>query len=183
MSFLPIEALKARISSDLSDAALQDLLDEEERYLRLHFGPLSGERTETFVLPWRPTVTGLYLARPTDTVTLTGAGNVIPTTDFTFANDGVLVERVERAMTWRTPIIATYTPNDEPLIRSAIVDLIAARLAQMESGSGAVEFIQIGDYSRRFGSSTQSTGSVIRADVLRRILPPVELTATRLRYA
>lgn len=183
MSFLALEALKARITTSLSDSALQDVLEEEERYLRLHFGELSGERTESFDIPWRPAVTGLYLRRPSDSVILTGAGVTIPTDDYELADDGVLVERVERASTWRDPIVATYTPNDEALVRSALIDLISARLAQMESGSGAVEFIQIGDYSRRFGNTAQSTGSVIRADVLRRILPPVELTASRLRYA
>jgi hypothetical protein len=183
VSFLPLDTIKARLSTDLSDSALQDLLDEEERYLERHVGPLGGERTETIVLPWRPTVAGFYLLRPTDSVVLTGAGVPIPDDDFALNMDGMFVERLNTAFTWRTPMTATYTPNDEDLMRAAILDLVSARLAQIASGAGAIEFEQIGSYSRRFGSSARTTGSVVRSDVLRRILPPVEVTANRFRYA
>ena len=90
MSFLVLADVQARVSNNLSDAALQDLIDEEEAYLKLHVGVLAGSRTETFDLPRRPTVTGLYLRRSTDSVTLTGGGTAIPSDDFTLSDDGFL---------------------------------------------------------------------------------------------
>lgn len=173
------------------DAVTQDMVDEVEDELRSLIGPLAGERTETFHLskrrhPFRA-VDGLYLSRRTDLVTLTNqatgssASSLTAGTDYRLL-DHFVIERIDTGAAWLDTQAATYTPNDEEVVRSVIFDWLTYR--QTPAG---LQSIRIGAYSETFfpeGSTGNTSGDPVVNSFVRKILPMAGLGVTSpFRYA
>lgn len=174
MSLVTLADAQARVG----DQVTQDQIDEVEDGLRALVGPLVGERTETFELSrrryfWR-SVDGLYLSRRTDLAVVTNQStgdspsSLTAGTDYRLL-DHFLVERIHTGAIWLDTLAATYTPNDEEIVRSVIFDWLAYR--QTPTG---VQSIRIGAFSETYfpggSGGTTSTDPVVQGFV-RRLLP------------
>lgn len=176
MSLVTLSEAQDRVG----DTITQDNIDEVEDQLRALIGPLVGERTETFYLsrrahPFR-SVDGLYLSRYTDSVTLTNDGDSLtPLTDYRLLDKHV-IERVHDGEVWGNTLVATYTPNDEEVVRSVIFDWMT--YSQTPAG---VQSIRIGAYSETYfpdGTGGNETGDPVVNAFLRKILPMAGLGLT-----
>ena len=173
MSLVDLEDAQERVG----DSITQDQIDEAEDELTALIGPLTGERTETFYLTDarhpRWLIDGLWLSRRTNAVILTnrtieGSPTTLTAgTDYRLVN-GLLIEHITLGASWYDILAATYSPNDEELVRSVIYDLLTYR--QTPAGT---QSIRIGAYSETYfpeGNSTNSSDPVLGA-LLRRVLP------------
>jgi hypothetical protein len=169
------------------DGITQDMIDEVEEAWTSVLGPLIGERTETFFLYNRRyrymAVDGVYLTRPTDSVTVTTSTTTgSPTTltagtDYRLLNYNV-IERIDTGGVWYDLLDVTYTPNDEEIIRSVIFDTLTYR--QTPAG---LQSIRIGAYSETFFPGATEKDPVLGA-LARRVLPAAGLGMTSpIRYA
>ena len=153
------------------EAVTQSMIDEEEAWLTAQVGPLTGERTETFYLPARlaGTVDALYLSRRTDEVDgFTSDGDAL--TEYRLL-DGYIVERnYDSTETWSDPLIVTYTPNDEELVKGVIYELLTYR-----SLPSNLQSVRIGQYSETY--ATGSAAGPVKAALLGRILTSAGLGA------
>ena len=169
------------------DGVTQDIIDEVEDAWTAVIGPLIGERTETFFLSNRRyrwmAVDGVYLARPTNSVSVTtrtiGGDSVSLTagTDYRLLSHNV-IELIDTGEPWRDELLATYTPNDEEIVRSVIFDTLSYR--QTPAG---LQSIRIGAYSETFFPGATETDPVLGA-LSRRVLPAAGMgMTTPIRYA
>ena len=148
-------------------AVTQDMIDEEEDWLASMIGPLTGERTETFFLPTRlrGLIDGVYLSRRTDALdSFTSAGDsTVESTDWRLL-DGYVVEKVGTStIAWLDPLVATYTPNDESIVKGVIYDLLTYRQQPTN-----LQSIRIGQYSETF--ATGAMRSSVRAALVGKVL-------------
>jgi hypothetical protein len=161
MSLVLLADAQARAGASVTQA----MIDEEEAWLVSKVGPLTGERTETFFLPARlaGTVDALYLSRRTDAVDgFTSDGDAL--TEYRLL-DGYIVERNRDATeSWSDPLIVTYTPNDETLVKGVIYDLLTYR-----SLPSNLQSVRIGAYSETY--ATGGAVSPVHQSLLRRIKP------------
>jgi hypothetical protein len=164
----------ADAQSRIGDAITQDMLDEVEDAWTAMLGPLVGERTETFFLYQRRyrymDVDGVFLTRTTDAVILTTSTTTGPSTTLTEGTDyrllnHHLIERIDTGGVWYDELAATYSPNDEELVRSVIFDTLTYR--QTPSG---LQSIRIGAYSETFFPSATQNDPVL-GSLARRVLP------------
>jgi hypothetical protein len=169
------------------DGISQDIIDEVEDAWTVVLGPLIGERTETFFLYQRRyrymAVDGVYLSRRTDSVSLTTSTTTgSPTaltagTDYRLLNHH-LIERIDTGGVWYDQLVATYTPNDEEIVRSVIFDTLSYR--QTPAG---LQSVRIGAYSETFFPQATQNDPVLGA-LARRVLPAAGLgMTTPIRYA
>lgn len=145
MSLLTIGEVRAVIDTGLSDADLQDAIDREEAALANEIGPLTGPRTVTvtpidFDAP-------LWLDRPATAVTVTDNGAATPAT----VVGGYTVVRTSG--TWYGPVVITYTPTDELVVKRVLLGLLKLTLDDVQRG--ALEYEQIGSYSYRVSNSSR----------------------------
>ena len=171
----------------VGDGITQDQIDEVEEAWTHVFGPLIGERTETFYLSERRyslrAVDGLYLSRYADSVTVTNASTgesastLTAGTDYRFLSHH-LIERIAAGAAWLDVLTATYSPNDEERIRSVIFDTLSYR--QTPAG---VQSVRIGAYSETYFPDAVKDDPVLNA-LMRRVLPAAGLGLTSpFRYA
>jgi hypothetical protein len=171
----------------VGDAVTQDMIDEVEDAWTAVLGPLIGTRTETFFLYLRRyrymAVDGVYLTRTTDAVTLTTSTTTGSPTSLTAGTDyrllnHHLIERIDTGAVWYDELEATYSPNDEEIIRSVIFDTLSYR--QTPQG---IQSVRIGAYSETFFPEATHTDPVLGA-LSRRVLPGAGLGMTSpFRYA
>lgn len=150
----------------VGDSVTQALIDEEEAWLASKIGPLTGERTETFFIPSRlhGIVDALYLSRRTNEVSeFTSDGD--PMADFRLL-DGYIVERHSDAdESWNDPLVVTYTPNDETMVKGVIYDLLSYR-----SLPSNLQSVRIGAYSETYATGAGSGVGPVRSALLRKVL-------------
>jgi hypothetical protein len=195
MSIISTDELRARVETDLEEAALQDLIDGEEGWLAAELkGPLTGERTQTLwprqAAPddaaWRsgviltqplvwPAPNGpLWLLRPTDEVEVTDAGAAVTVR---LLHSGWQIELSDSDASWEGPVVATYEPNDLDLVRRAVAGLCQITLADQ------------GYVSQRFGNYNyqrfQNPGADVeqRAAWVRTLKPRIRAGSIGLRSA
>lgn len=155
--------------SDAQDRAgasvTQDMIDEEEAWLAVRVGPLIGERTETFFLPARQhgIIDALYLSRRTDAVDdFTADGTSL--TEYNLL-DGYIVEKTRTASdAWVDPLVVTYTPNDEEILKGVIYDLLTYRTLPSN-----LQSVRIGAYSETYATGGGGT-SIVKRSLLGRVL-------------
>lgn len=179
MSLLDLEDTQSRVGSSIT----QDQIDEAEDWLarQPNMGPLIGERTESFFLSEvRPLwyhamrdIDGIWLSRRTDSVILTSTTNdddtlLVRDTDYRLYN-GLFIERIPNSETWGDTLTATYTPNDEEIVRSALYDVLS--YAQTPSG---IQSIRIGQYSETYFPGGSESSQVL-GPIVSRVLPAVGL--------
>lgn len=183
VSLISLGDAQTRVGSGVTQA----MIDEVEEAWAAVLGPLVGERTETFFLYQRRyrfmAVDGVYLTRTTDEVTLTtstttGAPtSLTPGTDYRLLNNH-LIEHIDAGAVWLDELAATYTPNDEEIVRSVIFDTLTYR--QTPSG---VQSIRIGVFSETFFPEATRTDPVL-GSLARRVLPGAGMgMTTPFRYA
>ena len=169
------------------DGISQDIIDEVEDAWTAVLGPLVGERTETFFLYQRRyrwmAVDGVYLSRRTDSVSVTTSTTTGSPTALTAGTDyrllsSHLIERIDTGAVWYDQLAATYTPNDEEIVRSVIFDTLSYR--QTPAG---LQSVRIGAYSETFFPQATQNDPVLGA-LARRVLPAAGLgMTTPIRYA
>jgi len=150
-------------------AVTQEMIDEEEAWLVTQIGPLTGERTETFFLPARLVgwVDALYLSRRTDAVDgFTSDGDtLVDGTDFRLIADYIVEAVPDSTAAWDDPLIVTYTPNDESLVKSVIYDLLTYRSLPTN-----LQSVRIGAYSETYATGGGGT-SVVKTSLVRKVKP------------
>jgi hypothetical protein len=160
------------------ESVTQDMIDEEEAWLAVQVGPLTGERTETYYLPSRltGTVDAVYLSRRTDAVTdFTAAGAAL--TDYRLVS-GYIVERTFDAdESWTDPLVVTYTPNDEELVKSVLYDLLTYR-----SLPSNLQSVRIGAYSETYATGGGKGSGAVRRALVGKILTSAGLGAYGLPF-
>lgn len=127
MSTLQLDEARAVITTSLSDADLQEVIDREEAWLARRIGPLDGSRTETFITTDGDEV--LQLQRPTTFASLIVTDESGAVSDMALRGWSDLVPGDHA---WDTSVEVEYTPDDEPEVKRAAVTLV--RLAVTESG-------------------------------------------------
>ena len=160
MSLVVLADAQSRAGSDVT----QDMIDEEEAWLVTKIGPLTGERTETFTLPARlhGIVDALYLSRRTDSVdAFTSDGSA--RTQYRLIGDYIVERNPDATETWTDPLVVTYTPNDEEIVKGVIYDLLTVRLLPTN-----LQSIRVGQYSETF--ATGSTSGSVKKALLNRVL-------------
>lgn len=162
------EARARGIALPTDDDAAQGIVDEQEAWLARRIGPLDGARTETFYVGVAATHGKLGLRRCTDSVVVLDNG--VAVTHFRLIDDGAgIVHDYSAASQWWTGpyLTATYTPNDEDLVRGGIFDLCALA-AQPLSALGSEK---IGDYSYTNSLPGSPTVSQLKGAIVASILP------------
>jgi len=184
-SLVDIAAVRALVRSRLSDVDLQAVIDREEEWLAGRVGPLTGERTDTFM----PGIgdTPLYLRRRADSVVLTDAGRTLVASEFLFTPSTGQIRRIwtpdlaenppwrQLYLGWQGTVAATYTPTDDAAVKRAVIELVRGTVD--ETGFDAET---IGDYSYTRGAST---GRLNRAGLARSILVRRPAYSMRIRSA
>lgn len=181
MSLVSVAEVQARnVGAELSDSALQDVIDAAEAYLARHIGTLSGERTETFYP--RRGYEALYLRRSTDSVVVENNGDTLTAGDsvgnFRLLYSGSVVELVSGDWISGTdigPVSVTYTPNDEALVKEAVVGLVRLNLSD-----GPFVSERIGDYSYQKAQGGGSSLEPARNEIVKSILPRRPFRSERL---
>ena len=170
MSLITIAQARARnVPLPVDDTAAQDVIDEQEAWLARRIGPLTGSRAETFYVGLSETRGKLGLRRHTDAVVVTDAGAAVAADQYRLTDDGASIARVYSAPSrwWTGPYVtATYTPNDQAEVESALYDLVA--LASTPATGYASE--QIGAYSYRKGAGSVTVAAQ-RAAIVSALLP------------
>lgn len=165
--------LLADAQARAGESVTQAMIDEEEAWLAAKIGPLTGERTETFFLPSRlyGTIDALYLSRRTDEIDgFTADGNAL--TEYRLL-DGYIIEReFDSTQTWDDPLVVTYTPNDETIVKGVIYDLLAYRTLPSN-----LQSVRIGAYSETYATGAGSGVGTVRSAQLRKVLTSAGLGA------
>jgi len=154
------------------ESVTQDMIDEEEAWLATQIGPLTGERTETFYLPsvLSGTIDALYLSRRTDSVTeFTADGDAMA--DYRLVANYIVERTYDATDSWVDPLVVTYTPNDEELVKGVIYDLLTYRTLPSN-----LQSVRIGAYSETYGSQSGG-GAVVKQAALKRVSPAAGLGA------
>lgn len=169
MSLLVLADAQSRVGPDVT----QELIDEEEAWLASELGPLTGERTETYFLPshLQGVVDAVYLSRRTDAVdSFTADGDAMA--DWRLLENYIVERYSDSSEAWDGELVATYTPNDEAIIKGIVYDAIQYRLIQP-----GLQSVKIGEYSETYATgATTRVGPVHRA-LLNRAQPSVGLGA------
>lgn len=173
MSLVSLEEAQSRAGDSITQAQI----DEVEEHWTAVFGPLTGERTETFYLSEarqpRWLIDGLWLSRRTAAVIVTSnsigedASTLTAGTDYRLVN-GLLIEQIPNSTGWLDTMAASYSPTDEELVRSVIFDTLSYR--QTPAG---LQSVRIGAYSETFfpGASEAGSGDPVMNSLMRRVLP------------
>lgn len=159
MSLVSIAEVRALVSSSLSDADLQVIIDREEAWLAGKIGALTGERTESFIP--RITDTSVYLQRRSVVSSVTDEGTAVAAADFIHTPSTGEIRRVVISdlhghttvepyfPPWEGTVAVTHTPSDTADIKRAIIELIRGT-----AGETGYDSETIGSYSYSRGTST-----------------------------
>ena len=170
MSIVTTDEILELLETDLTDLALQGVIDREEAWLASRIGQLEGERT---VVVWPAGYGPVHLSRPADTVEVLDAHN-----------PAVAVPGLKRRPALHppphtagpAPISITSTPTDEEVVRGAVIELVALALTY----GGSLVSERHGAHSiQRF--QTAGAYAELREDVLRRVRPEPRMGAARVR--
>ena len=176
MSLVTPADVRALVDTDLEDADLQTVIDREEAWLASQIGLLVGERDATFYPSSIPDSHHGALALPRHVgdlsgVTVTDGGAAV--TDVRLSPDGWYLRRP--LLRWvGTSVVVTYTPDDQPAVEQAIIDLV--RLVTTDSGYQSEQIGSYG-YSRGGGRSTRAQ----RRDIVRSLRRPSSARTIRVQ--
>lgn len=125
---LTVDEARALVTTSLSDADLEDVIEREEAWLARRIGPLEGERIETFVSRDGDEV--LRLQRPADSVAVEDDSGSLSAFSYRRWSD-VVPGTSTASLSWAGDVLVTYTPNDELEVKRSLITLV--RLAVSES--------------------------------------------------
>lgn len=188
MSLVSVADVQDRgLGGGLDEDAIQDMIDAAEAWLARHIGPLTGERTEVFYP--RRGYEPLYLRRiPSITydsdLTVENNGTTLTLGesigDYRLLYDSSVVELISSSWLPASsgfgigPVRVTYTPDDEALIREAVI-----RLLRLDFADSPYVSERIGDYSYQKPQSVTSFHTA-RMDIVKGILPKRPFRSERL---
>jgi len=171
--------VRALVKTGLTNDELSAVIRREETLLAARIGPLTGQRTEIRTITDRIDTLSVRLSRVTSAVTVTESNTA--TTDIRLLADGRSVRRLAAtgwgSWPWGGVVEVTYTPTDTAAVTTAVIELVAARLAETPYDSET-----IGDYS--YSRGTRSHAIVLRdavADILgirRSVVTSVQMTTS-----
>ena len=166
VTVVTVAQVKAVVSTDMSDADLEDVIAREEAWLARRIGPLAGEREQTCYLIDSDLDMPLYLTRPVDEVTVTDYDVELDPALVRLLANGTMVERADRG--WEGPIVVlTFTPNDELEVQRAVIELV-----RISVSTTPFESERIGEYSYSRGAGTAArTPALLREEIVRELLP------------
>jgi hypothetical protein len=172
MSLLTLEDARLRGAAlPADDGVAQDIIDEQEAWFARRIGLLVGERDVTFYVGIGRTTGKLALPRFTDAVDLTDGGVAVDPDHVRLVDNGSAVHHTYSAASqvWAGPyVVATFTPNDEDEVRSAVFGLVSLAAQPI----GPYESEQIGAYSyRRGGASGTLSMSAQKAQLVASLTP------------
>lgn len=170
---MTVTELREFITTDLSDAALQVLLDAAEAEVEAY----AGDAGDTVQLVDGP-LARIPLTRPLESVTsvtenVSGTVTTLAGDDYRLRADGYVLERLttgtNRRGWFRGFITVTGSPGDDSAIREAVtVDLVRLDLDEDASIASAVQSRRIGEYSETFADATKTIEEK-RAEILSRL--------------
>lgn len=138
MPLVTVDDVRARIVTTLSDAALQDLIADEEAEMERRYG-VTGDGTTAVA----ETVTAyggmLFLSRPIASITSVAEYSDLSGTATTLAASSYLawpgegrITRLPEGTDWGVRMVVTYVPADErPRRRQVLLELIRLSAARM----------------------------------------------------
>jgi len=152
MSLFTIAQLRAHVITDLTDDALQDLLDDAEAAIIERHGELE---TQTDTFDGEINATALFLKRKAQSITTvteeirTGDDydeTILDSTDYKLRYDGRVIERltsgVNSRRTWGDVVTVIYVPVDEEAQRKRM----AVDLVKLSLHYNALQSESVGDY-------------------------------------
>jgi len=169
MSVLSVDEARALITTSLSDADLQDVIDREESWLTRKVGPLTGERTQFFVPEDGDEV--LRLTRHTSAVSIEDDDGAYSSASLRGWSDVV----PSSSDAWTGQVEVTYTPDDEDEVKRAV--LLLVRL-QVNASAYAAE--SAGGFSAQTDFGAQKD---LRYNAWKSLLRPSVPNTTRLTSA
>lgn len=164
-SLISPEDVTALVETTLTTDQLQAVIDREEAELAGIIGPLTGDRTEVFLLTSDHQYARITLRRPTDAVEITDNGVDVDEGDFRLLADQRTIQRFVTAAGnpyvrgyWLGPVEATYEPNDVAHVQRVLIDLVSLGFSGPSSiASGDLASETIGTYSYTRARTTAST--------------------------
>lgn len=169
---LTVDQLREHVTSELSDEALQRLLDAAYGAIATRIGP-AGDRVEQFYGGFRT----IGLGRPTDSVssvseTIGTTTTTLNANDYRLRPDGYTLERLATGTNprwyWFGTIMVTSTPVGDDATRDEVaIDL--CRLALNYNPGLTME--QVGSWTTQFVSSSIWNNAEEREAILGRLAP------------
>jgi hypothetical protein len=200
-SVTSVAQVRALVSTSMSDADLQGVIDREEAALARQVTALAGDRTQTWFVGDQSAM-GLYrdslttlpfsgrgpfmgawmtvdrmgplsLLRPTDAVVVTDNGVTVADDDIRLLRGGTQVERASGG--WQGPIVTVaYTPNDALEVARVVIEL--CRLTLTETG---YQSERIGEY--QYDRGAKPAGADPRRALVRSLMPHPAKGSMRIR--
>lgn len=176
MAILTVEQLRLHVTSDLSDAALQMLLDAAEEAINAFLGAGAGTYDAPDAVNELITVQGdlIRLSQPAESIESVIEGTtLLAADDYELRSSGLTLRRLNTgtnpAQWWRRRVDVTYTPLSNAAERERVqIALVQADL----NYSPGVTSERIGDWSEAFAQATANTGyQVERAAILASLAP------------
>lgn len=153
MSFLDPDDVTALVDTTLTGSQLGVVIDREEAELAALIGPLTGDRTEVFLLTTNMSADRLTLRRTTDGVDVTDNGATVDAADLRLLADQRTLMRYVTATGnpyrrgyWLGPVEVSYEPNDADRVARVLIELISLGIAA-SSATGELAGETIGSYS------------------------------------
>lgn len=170
--------LLADAQARAGESVTQAMIDEEEAWLAIQVGPLSGELTETYYLPSKlaGTVDALYLSRRTDSVTAFTSDGVARV-DYRLVSEYIVERTYDADESWDDPLIVTYTPNDLVIVKGVIYDLLTYRTLPSN-----LQSVRIGAYSETYATGGGKGSGAVRRALVGKILTSAGLGAYGLPF-
>lgn len=137
-----VETVRALTGSGLPYHVLEGVIRREEEALAAEVGPLTGERTETFVITDRTSVRPVRLLRRAASVVVTEGNEEVDAEDVRLVR-GRIVQRLVPGEyqygEWEGVVEVTSTPSDLAEVTAGVVDLVRARLAETGFETESIE--------------------------------------------
>ncbi len=151
MALLTVAELRQHLETDLSDQALQRLLDDADAAVVRHYGPHPpGPAVETHIGGSKYVFLRQQAAAVQSiTETVRGVTTVLASNDYRVLGGGRYLERLTSGpnprVYWGDFVTVTFEPyDDRPQRRRVIIDLVRLALEY-----NALDSVDVGDYSAR----------------------------------
>jgi hypothetical protein len=149
MTLVSVEHVRQRVQTDLTDVAIQDLIDNEESEVVRRYGA-HGDGVISVTESREPTNCNLFLSRPfvsitsvTEYQTLGGSGAALTAAQYYAWPAQGRIERVPRGTAWGPLVTTVYVPvDDRAKRRRVIIELVRLAIEQpaMDAESVAGEY-------------------------------------------
>lgn len=191
-----LSEVRALVTTTLSDDDLSDVIAREEAELAAIIGPLSGERTEVFLLTVNLAAEQVTLRRTTNAVSVTDNGVAVGAADLRILADQRTILRYLTSTPpayargyWLGPVEVTYTPNDLQRVKRVLIDLVNLMVIGITPASGnapapgAIASETFGTYSYTLARTATAsfTTEQRRRSLVATLLPKQSPTSIRIR--